>query len=126
MPKGGARPGSGRKKKVIDLEELEKLCQLNCTLEEIAAFFDTTSQTIKERMAANKAFREVVDRGRAKGRLSVRRMQMRLANEGNPTMCIWLGKQLLGQKDRMETATTAGAETPKLIVQVVQEPEAQP
>ena len=38
-------------------------------------------------------------RGKAKGRLSVRRAQMKLLESGNVVMAIWLGKQLLGQRD---------------------------
>ena len=38
-------------------------------------------------------------RGRAKGRISVRRAQMKLLEAGNATMGVWLGKQLLGQRD---------------------------
>ena len=44
-------------------------------------------------------FAEVMKRGRAKGRISVRRAQMRLVEAGNPTMIIWMAKQLLGQRD---------------------------
>jgi len=40
------------------------------------------------------------------GRISLRRSQMKLA-ERNPTMAIWLGKQWLDQKDKLE-ATVAG------------------
>lgn len=35
-------------------------------------------------------------------RTSLRRMQWSKAKEGNVTMMIWLGKQVLGQKDRVE------------------------
>ena len=40
-----------------------------------------------------------IERGRHKGRLSVRREQFKLLQAGNATMGIWLGKQLLGQRD---------------------------
>jgi hypothetical protein len=38
MP-GGVRPGAGRKPAQIDLVELAKLCALQCSDEEIAAWF---------------------------------------------------------------------------------------
>jgi hypothetical protein len=38
MP-GGKRIGAGRKAVKIDLGELEKLCSLQCTDEELAAWF---------------------------------------------------------------------------------------
>ena len=37
--------------------------------------------------------------GRLVGRTSIRRAQYKAALDGNPTMLIWLGKQLLGQKE---------------------------
>ena len=84
----------------IDLVELEKLCQLACTDEEIAAWFNTSTRTI-ERRRKEPRFAEVMARGKAKGRISVRRMQMKLLEQGNATMGVWLGKQLLGQRDQV-------------------------
>jgi hypothetical protein len=86
----------------IDLVELEKLCQLQCTDEEIAAWFNVSTRTV-ERRRLEPEFAEVMARGKAKGRISVRRMQMRLLEQGNATMGVWLGKQLLGQKDQVTT-----------------------
>jgi hypothetical protein len=88
----------GRPRAKIDLVEVEKLAALNCTLEEIAAFFSVSLPTI-DRLVATKAGREAIERGRHKGRLSVRREQFKLLQAGNATMGIWLGKQLLCQRD---------------------------
>jgi len=85
----------------IDLVELEKLCQLSCTDEEIAAWFSTSTRTI-ERRRKEPRFAEIMARGKAKGRISIRRMQMKLLEQGNATMGVWLGKQLLGQRDQIE------------------------
>src|ERR1700738_78701 len=82
----------------IDLAELEKLSSLQCTDEEIAAWFNVTTRTI-ERRRKKKSFAEVMDRGKAKGRISVRRQQMKLLENGNATMGVWLGKNILGQTD---------------------------
>jgi len=84
----------------IDLAELEKLCSLQCTDEELAAWFNVTTRTI-ERKRKKKAFAEVMDRGKAKGRISVRRMQMKLLEQGNATMGVWLGKNILNQVDEI-------------------------
>src|SRR5260370_3178205 len=46
-------------------------------------------------------FAEVMERGKAKGRISVRRMQMKLLENGNATMGVWLGKNILGQVDEI-------------------------
>jgi len=82
----------------IDLVELEKLCSLQCTDEEIAAWFGVSTRTIESRRKQPQ-FSEVMNRGKAKGRISVRRAQMKLLESGNGTMGVWLGKQLLGQRD---------------------------
>src|SRR5215468_1248702 len=84
----------------IDLTELEKLCSLQCTDEELAAWFNVTTRTI-ERKRRKKAFAEVMDRGKARGRISVRRQQMKLLEQGNATMGVWLGKNILGQVDEV-------------------------
>ena len=82
----------------MDIAELEKLCAMQCTDEEIAAWFGVTTRTIERRRKVRR-FAEIMDRGKAKGKISVRRMQMKLLDEGNATMGVWLGKQLLGQTD---------------------------
>jgi hypothetical protein len=96
--RGGTRPGAGRKRVNIDLVELEKLCAFQCTDEELAAWFGVSTRTIESRRKQPQ-FAAVVNRGRAKGRISVRRAQMKLLESGNGTMGVWLGKQLLGQRD---------------------------
>ncbi len=87
-----------RPKAKIDLAEVEKLCSMQSTDEEIAAWFGVTARTIARRRR-ERAFREAMERGRAKGRISVRRMQMKLLEPGNATMGVWLGKQVLGQTE---------------------------
>jgi hypothetical protein len=84
----------------IDLVELEKLYVLQCTDEELAAWFNVTTRTI-ERRRKKKSFAEVITRGKAKGRISVRRMQMKLLENGNATIGVWLGKNILGQTDEV-------------------------
>jgi hypothetical protein len=83
----------------IDLEELEKLSALQCTDEEIASWFRVSTRTI-ERRRQDPKFAEAMERGKARGRMSIRRAQMRMLEDGNATMAIWLGKQYLGQQDR--------------------------
>ena len=96
--KGGKRPGSGRKAVHIDLEQVEKLCGLQCTDEELASFFRVNVRTI-ERRKEQSAFADAMSRGKAKGRLSLRRNLWGLAAKGNPAANIFLAKNLLGYKD---------------------------
>ena len=97
MP-GGKRAGSGRKAVKIDPVELEKLCGLQCTDEELAAWFGVSARTI-ERRRRQPAFGEAMERGRAKGRVSVRRMLFGQAAKGIPAAAIFLAKNLLGYRD---------------------------
>jgi hypothetical protein len=84
----------------IDLTELERLCAIQATDQEIGAWFGVTTRTIERRRTEPK-FAAIMERGKAKGRISVRRMQMKLLEQGNATMGVWLGKQLLGQTDHV-------------------------
>ena len=87
-----------RPKVRIDLDELEKLYGLQCTDEEVAAFFGVSTRTISRRRQMKK-FAEAADRARAKGKVSVRRALFRLANNGNVAASIFLAKNLLGYRD---------------------------
>jgi hypothetical protein len=91
---------AGRKPAPIDLTELEKLCALQCTDQEIADWFGVSTRTIETRRKRPE-FSQAMQRGRSKGRISVRRAQMKLLENGNGTMGVWLGKQLLSQRDTL-------------------------
>jgi hypothetical protein len=47
-------------------------------------------------------FAEVYKKGTEGGRKSLRRMQFESATKGNVVMQIWLGKQYLGQRDKLD------------------------
>ena len=49
---------------------------------------------------------DVIDRnrGKAKGRISLRRSQLRILEHGSAAMGIFLGKQYLGQRDQLDIA----------------------
>ena len=96
----------------IDLSELERLCAIQATDEEIAAWFGVSTRTI-ERRRLEPEFAAVMERGKAKGRISIRRLQMKLLEEGNATMGVWLGKQILGQVDQV--AIQAGIQIAVLV-----------
>src|SRR6266550_5580033 len=85
----------------IDEGELEKLAMLQCTDQEVAAWFNVSTKTIERRRKIGR-FAEIMERGKAKGRISLRRTQMRLAEQGSGSVAIWLGKQLLGQVDHID------------------------
>jgi hypothetical protein len=45
---------------------------------------------------------EILTAARSKGKASLRRFQWQLAEKGNAVMCIFLGKNMLGQRDKHE------------------------
>jgi hypothetical protein len=91
---GGKRQRAGRKAIKIDLEQVEKLCNLQCTDSELASFFGVSVRTI-ERRKSQPAFAECMSRGL----LTLRRNLWSLAGKGNPAANIFLAKNLLGYRD---------------------------
>lgn len=95
-----ARKSSGRRPKVVfDTDDLFKLAQVGCTIEDIAALLKVSKQTLYTHMAEDPKVNDAVELGRATMRRNVRIAQVRNATGGNATMQIWLGKQILGQRD---------------------------
>jgi hypothetical protein len=96
----------GRPKTKMGIDEVERLCQLNCTMEELAAYFGVDVRTVQLRAQNEPWIRAAMERGQAMGKLSLRREQFRLAEKGNAAMLMFLGKQLLGQRDKVEAEVT--------------------
>jgi len=69
-------------------------------------------RTLEDRYTNDPDIRATINRGREVGKLSVRRKQMQIMNDMNSTtMAIWLGKQLLGQRDKHDVITEDRGET---------------
>ena len=96
----------GRPEIEFDLKQIERLAQIHCTDEEIAAVVGCSVDTLARRKVNDPDFIEVLERGKGRGRMALRRLQWQRANGGSDTMLIWLGKQLLGQRDKMDQAIT--------------------
>lgn len=86
------------KTKTIRLNEIEDLGRLGATLEEAADSLGISVKSLRRLMNNDKRVQEAWDRGRATVKLSLRRKQLRLASS-NASMAIWLGRQMLGQKE---------------------------
>ena len=87
----------GRPKKEIDYTTVEKLANIQCTQDEIASFLGISTRTLQR----DEQFMELFNRGRENGKMSLRRIQWKHAEKSVP-MAIWLGKQYLGQRDKVE------------------------
>ena len=90
----------GRDKKVIPPEEVYKLAQIGCKDNEIADWFGIDANTLRYNFSVE------LLKGRESLKHSLRRAQLKLAIDNlNPTMLVWLGKNLLGQSDNpLDTA----------------------
>ena len=86
-----------RPKKKIDYTAVEKLASIHCTQEEIANFLDISVRTLQR----DAEFCRIYKKGQETGKMTLRRYQFKLA-EKNTSMAIWLGKQYLGQKEKIE------------------------
>ena len=84
-----------------DLEELERICRLHPTVEEIAAFFKVSKPTV-DRWLRRKELKAIVEAGRANGKLHVRRKQLHHLDRDNVPMAIFLGKVMLGQREQID------------------------
>lgn len=96
----------GRPRIEIKAEEFEKMCEIQCTLTEIATVLGCSEDTIERwcKRTYEKTFAEAYKKFSDGGKMSLRRMQFRAAEQGSVSMMIWLGKQWLGQSDKQEVA----------------------
>ena len=88
--------------KEIDVEKLKEFLAVNMPVHRIAQYFGTTKETLYNK------FGDLIIESNVNFEQQLRLAQVRAANEGNPTMLIWLGKNLLNQVDssRVEVQQT--------------------
>jgi len=84
---------AGRPKKKVDTDLLYKLAQIHCTMREMVDILGVSEDTLKRNYAG------IIDKGKAEGKMRLRRKQIEVAMKGNAVMLIFLGKQMLGQSD---------------------------
>jgi len=83
----------GRNKTVIPEEQVMELSKLHCTNKEMADFFDVPLSTFTDN------FRDIITKGRLDTKQRLRAAQLKLALNGDRTLLIWLGKNILGQSE---------------------------
>jgi len=83
----------GRNKTVIPEEEFLKLAELHCTWQEISDFYAVPVSTLRDNFA------DLYQKGTTKTKQRLRQAQLKLAMNGDRTMLIWLGKNILGQSE---------------------------
>ena len=113
----------GRPRREIDKTEFRKLCELQCTLGEIAGFFDCSEDTIQNwcKREFDENFSAVYKRMSEGGKVSLRRHMLKLS-EKSAIMAIFLAKNWLGMSDNVEIkADTSLMQTLVDVVQGKQE-----
>lgn len=104
--KYGPKKGEGgRPRTFIDWKEAEKLASINCTAAEMGTWFSLDDETISLRCLEDNGltFTEWFKKHSNGGKRSLRRRMFTAAlEEGNTTMMIWLSKQHLDMKDKIE------------------------
>lgn len=114
-----------RPTKLINQKQFEQLCQIQCTKEEICAVLDVSDKTLDRwcKETYETSFSEIFSQKRKGGHASLRAKQWKLASK-SPAMAIFLGKQFLGQTDKVEThfdASEVNAINKAMITDVAKE-----
>lgn len=104
MPRSEAPKRTGRPPVQVDVKVLEGLAKISCTYAEMAAILDVSENTLERRFGPRiKAWAE-------SGKSSLRRAQWKAALAGDRTMLVWLGKQMLGQRDNRDSEIRVAVE----------------
>lgn len=83
----------GRNNIPVPPDEVELMAKIGSTDREIAEHFGITDSALRRNFA------DFLIKGRSELRQRLRQAQLRVAFDGNPTLLIWLGKQILSQSE---------------------------
>lgn len=102
-PKGPSKPLNDN-----DFLRLTNMVRIQCTQEEICLILGMSDTTLNRRLQERgyENFEGFLKSHNSEGKMSLRRMQWQAAENGNPTMLVWLGKQYLGQRDKINAEVT--------------------
>lgn len=92
-----------RKTIEMPVEQVRELASIGCTQSELGRVFGLSQSQISRRLS-REPHRSAWEAGRAEGEMSLRRKQHELALSGDRVMLIWLGKNRLGQADKIESS----------------------
>jgi len=92
---------AGKTPTPIDWKSVQLMCSMLATYREIASKMGVAVATIERRCKkeCKMSFSEFYEKHSADGKLSIRRAQFQLMQDGNATMAIYLGKVVLGQRE---------------------------
>jgi hypothetical protein len=109
----------GRPKKVIDQEEFEKLCGMQCTKAEICDWFNLTDKTLERwcKETYKIGFSEVFQKKRIKGKIALRRNLLNMSSN-NAAVVIFLAKNWLGMRDKIDVDSESKPQPVTVNIQV--------
>ncbi len=101
----------GRPPIKFDYNQIKVFGIYGATYREMADWFGCSVKTIERNMASNTEFSRSYKKGIISTKLAVMAKQRALAMKGDRGMLIWLGKQLLGQKEQGHQDLDVGFKT---------------
>ena len=109
---------TGRTPAVIDWDTVGKLLEADCKTVDIARQLGVSEMTLYRRCKSdlNVSYVTFSQQKKMLGDNLLRAKQYQTAMSGNVTMQIWLGKQRLGQTDKLEHQGKDGG---RLVIEVV-------
>lgn len=113
--KGGQPPRKFSKK---ELESISKLAFLNCHIRTIADKLGIDESTLRK----NSTSANLIKKRRVDRRIFLREQQTNKAKAGHPAMLIFLGKDELGQQDKVAVDAHIKSE-PVVFNLIINEPE---
>lgn len=116
----------GRPRLELNWDEIQKLCAIQATQEEIANWCKCSVDTLvrASQREHGVTFAEFYKKHADTGKISLRRAQFQAALKGNTALLIWLGKQMLGQrepKQEVEHTASPNAANPVLDLKEIRE-----
>jgi hypothetical protein len=92
------------KKSEIDWDTVGEFLRAQCSGVEIAEMIGIHENTLYNRCKEDLGLEFVAfsQQKKSDGKVSLKKKQYDIAMQGDKTMLVWLGKQLLGQKDKNE------------------------
>lgn len=100
-------PLDGGKVKIVwdesYFKQFESLCKIQCTKSEICNILDIDDETLDVKLMEHygEGYSTLYKKFSDGGKMSLRRAQFKNALDGSNSMLIWLGKQYLGQSEKI-------------------------
>lgn len=112
----------GRKPLDIAWGEFDKLCEIQCTIQELAAYFRCSEDALLKAVKRVKGvpFGVYFEQMKGSGRVSLRRKMFQTALKGDRQLMVWLSKQHLKMAEKSEVKMSGGikSENPRTIEEI--------